>query len=166
MDTAEPTTSRLDAHDVAAMLLDMDAPRSPTMLHRLLYYCQAWHLVWCARPLFVDQVEAWAAGPIIPTVFDVHRGSFTLPDRWPLGHPHLLGALEVETVEAIVAAYAPLGPSHLSELARAEDPWRLARQTLAPTERGCVPITAESMAAFYGSLEESPAAVFVSDLAF
>ncbi|MDY6802276.1 MAG: DUF4065 domain-containing protein, partial [Cyanobacteriota bacterium] len=52
--------------DVAAYILKKLGPLSAMKLHKLLYYSQAWSLVWDEQPLFSERIEAWANGPVIP----------------------------------------------------------------------------------------------------
>ena len=33
-------------------------------MQKLLYYAQAWHLVYFKKPLFCDSIKAWSFGPI------------------------------------------------------------------------------------------------------
>jgi uncharacterized phage-associated protein len=47
-------------------------------LHKLLYYAQAWHLVWEGEPLFPEQIEAWAGGPVIPELYKFHKGYYKI----------------------------------------------------------------------------------------
>lgn len=71
--------------DVAEYILEKHAaehPESPQMttmkLQKLVYYCQAWHLVWDGRPMFPEEIQAWASGPVCPAPYEVHRGVFTV----------------------------------------------------------------------------------------
>jgi uncharacterized phage-associated protein len=70
------------AHDVAAYILERCGPMPVMKLHKLLYYCQAWSLVWDERPLFPERIEAWANGPVVPEIYEYHRGHFKI-DKWP-----------------------------------------------------------------------------------
>ena len=47
-------------------------------LQKLLYYCQAWALVWDDKPLFKEKIEAWISGPVVRTLYNTHRGKFLL----------------------------------------------------------------------------------------
>lgn len=38
-------------------------------MQKLLYYAQAWHLVYFNEPLFKETVEAWGWGPVIPEAY-------------------------------------------------------------------------------------------------
>ncbi len=136
------------AHDVAAHILQQCGSMSAMKLQKLVYYCQAWHLVWEDEPLFPEQIEAWAAGPVVPALYQQHRGKFTV-DSW-LGKP--LRDEEAETVQVVLANYGEFNAHQLSELTHREAPWIKARRGLAPGERGNREISHEDMATYYGSL--------------
>jgi hypothetical protein len=54
---------------------------SAMKLQKLVYYSQAWHLVWDEEALFADHIEAWANGPVVPKLYQVHRGQFNVGTR-------------------------------------------------------------------------------------
>ena len=51
--------------DVAAYILERQGSMTTMKLQKLVYYCQAWSLVWDERPLFDESIEAWANGPVL-----------------------------------------------------------------------------------------------------
>ena len=42
-------------------------------LQKLVYYAQAWSLVWDEAPLFHARIEAWSNGPVAPALYREHR---------------------------------------------------------------------------------------------
>ena len=64
------------AHDVAAFILKESGPMTAMKLQKLVYYCQAWSLVWDEKPLFKEKIEAWANGPVVRALYEKHRGKF------------------------------------------------------------------------------------------
>jgi uncharacterized phage-associated protein len=46
------------ADDVANALVRLTGKITTQKLHKLLYYCQAWHLVRFNAPLFTDEIQA------------------------------------------------------------------------------------------------------------
>ena len=44
----------VSAHDVAAYILERQSPMSSMKLQKMVYFAQAWSLVWDDRPLFPD----------------------------------------------------------------------------------------------------------------
>lgn len=63
-------------YDVADYILGSCGPMSAMKLQKLVYYAQAWSLVWDEQPLFPDDFEAWANGPVVRSLYDLHRGQF------------------------------------------------------------------------------------------
>ena len=120
-------------------------------LHKLLYYSQAWSLVWDDEHLFRDRLEAWANGPVIPSVYRMHRGKFKV-HTWSHGNSSALNEQQKETVDAVLEYYGDKSSQWLSDLTHEEDPWKNARAGLASSDRGSQQITLSSMAEYYSSL--------------
>jgi len=140
----------VSVHDVAAYILKKQGPITAMKLQKLVYYCQAWSLVWDEKPLFRSKIEAWANGPVVPDLYERHRGQFKVA-KWE-GVPSALNQTQKETVDAILGSYGDKPSQWLSDLTHQEDPWKEARAGLAPGERGSRVITHASMAEYYGSL--------------
>ena len=51
--------SNIRAVDVAAYILQEQGPTPALKLQKLVYYSQAWSLVWDDKPLFEEEIEAW-----------------------------------------------------------------------------------------------------------
>ena len=145
--------------DVAAYILDRQGPMSGWKLQKLVYYCQAWHLVWEEEPLFPEPMQAWANGPVSPALFEHHRGRFTLDKleevkgRAP-PDPDNLTKEAREVVEMVLRDYGHQSGPWLSELTHMEAPWRYARQRreCSPGDRCEEEITHNDMAQYYEGL--------------
>jgi len=147
----EDTMATATAHDVAAYILQRAGQMTAMKLQKLVYYCQAWSLVWDARPLFNERIEAWVSGPVIPDLYSLHRGQFMISE-WPRGNPGRLDATAQETVNAVVEYYAGHTAQWLSDLTHAEDPWRHAREGIPEGERGDREITPAALEEYYSAL--------------
>jgi uncharacterized phage-associated protein len=123
-------------------------------LQKLVYYCQAWSLVWDERPMFRDRIEAWANGPVVPALYQEHKGKFKVR-KWSHGDPSALSPDATATIDAVLAFYGTKSSQWLSDLTHTERPWREARGSLAPGERGVQTISHASMAEYYTSLSAS-----------
>jgi uncharacterized phage-associated protein len=141
----------ISVHDVARYILEKRGTLTAMKLQKLVYYCQAWSLVWDERPLFEARIEAWANGPVVPVLYAEHKGMFEV-ERWPKGDPGHLDATAKETIDAVLKFYGDRSSQWLSELTHQEAPWLEARLGLAIGERGNQEITLASMAEYYGSL--------------
>lgn len=139
-------------HDVAAYILQKQGDMSTWKFQKLVYYSQAWHLAWDEEPLFNARIEAWANGPVVPELYRLHRGRFTI-SAWPEGDPDSIAEAGRDTIDAVLSSYGKLTGRQLSHLAHAEDPWRRARGDLTPTDRSTRLISPQSMQQFYAALD-------------
>jgi uncharacterized phage-associated protein len=147
----KPGAAMTTACDVAAYILAKSGPMTAWKLQKLVYYSQAWSLVWDQRPMFQDRIEAWANGPVCPSLYNKHRGQFIV-ERLAEGNPNALDSEARETVDAVLAYYGNRHPQWLSDLTHMEAPWKDARGDLAPGAVCDREITHEAMAAYYESL--------------
>lgn len=111
-------------HDVAAYILSKQSPIHSMQLHRLLYYCQAWSLVWDNKPLFPEPIQAWANSPILPAIWDKHKRTYTI-NTWRYGDSNKLNPQQRETVESVLNYYKQFTPETLADLIRREEPRKL-----------------------------------------
>ena len=145
-----------DVFDVAAYILHLsgesgELPITTWKLQKLVYYSQAWSLVWDDEPLFEEEIEAWANGPVCPALYNEHRGTFKISEL-SRGDFEELEIYQRETIEVVIEHYGEKTAQYLSELTHQERPWKDARKGLEPGERGQRTITLESMAEYYGGL--------------
>lgn len=139
--------------DVAAYILLKSGPMTAMKLQKLVYYAQAWSLVWDDKPLFSERVEAWANGPVVRKLYDAHRGRYRV-SRIGGGFSRKLNLEQRDTVDAVLAYYGDKSSQWLSDLSHMEQPWRetRARHRLAADERGNAVIRYADMAEYYASL--------------
>jgi uncharacterized phage-associated protein len=144
--------AKCGALDVAKYILKQCGQMSAMKLQKLVYYSQAWSLVWDDRPLFENEIQAWANGPVIVDLYGAHRGRFLVSEEDIPGNPAKLDAPARGTVNSVIKFYGSKAAHWLSALTHREQPWVSARTGLKPGERGSVTITQASMAEYYGSL--------------
>jgi len=140
----------VSVQDIAAQIVQLNPGLTVMKLHKLVYYSQVWHLVWDEQPLFSESIEGWANGPVVPALWDHHRGMFQV-DSW-IGDPSDLSPSEKETVEIVVKFYGHYTAQWLGDLIRSEYPWKKARHGLASNKRGDVAIEHSWMHEYYSSL--------------
>ena len=150
-------------HDVAAAILDKTGTIDTFKLQKLVYYSQAWHLVWASEPLFDEPIQAWAGGPVVPTLYELHKGRYSV-SSWPDGNTTRLTDSERATIDAVVLSYGKLSGRQLSELTHREEPWRNARGSLDSGTRGSQVIEPGSIQNYYSGLDQDPEAVSVENL--
>lgn len=138
-------------HDVAAYILEKEGPMSTMKLQKLTYYCQGWSLAWDERPLFAARIEAWANGPVVPSLYSHHRGQFMIAS-WPNGDSSLLSQDERDTIDAVLEGYGDLSGQQLGQQTHEERPWLEARGDLSPGARSNAIISEDAMQDFFGGL--------------
>ena len=138
--------------DVAEYILSKTGPITAMKLQKMMYYSQAWSLVWDDKPIFRDRIEAWANGPVIPKLYNLHRGRFKLSAGHFGGHKTSLSKDEQDTLNAVLKYYGHRSSLWLSELTHKERPWKEARDGLAPGDRGRAEITPAALEGYYGGL--------------
>lgn len=137
-------------HDVAAYILQQCGEMTTMKLQKLVYYCQAWSLVWDEEPLFEEEIQAWANGPVVPALYERHQGKFKV--RTWNGTPSNLTEIQLETIEKVLEFYCEKPSQVLSNLTHRESPWVNARAGLGIGQRGNRVITHAAMSEYYGSL--------------
>src|SRR5436305_14795852 len=88
--------------DVAKYILTKTGTMTAMKLQKLVYYSQAWSLVWDEAPLFPERIEAWANGPVVRALYDAHKGEFEIGPEWPLGHPDALSPAQRDTITPVL----------------------------------------------------------------
>lgn len=141
--------------DAAKYVLELMNEQCTTMkLHKLLYYCQAWNLVWDDNKLFNDKIEAWANGPVVRELFNFHKGMYWISkNSLTLGNSAKLSQLQKDNVKSVIKFYGRRTSQWLIDQTHSEKPWRDARKGLAPNERGDSEITPQSMFDYFSSLK-------------
>ncbi len=142
--------------DVARYVLNHTDGMTTMKLQKLVYYCQAWSLAWDGLPLFEEDFQAWANGPVCPELFATHRGHFWLGSNYYNDHaPYPFTQEQIDTMNAVLDGYADKEPQWLSELTHKERPWRETRQGVKPGESCVSVIPKELMQEYYGGLEDA-----------
>lgn len=139
---------------------------TPLKLQKLLYYIQAWHLVYFDNQMFCDIPEAWVNGPVYRSVYDRFKnvGIYTQITartirtkeadisirinelRQKMG----LTKEEYKFLEAIYLHYGTKSQDELVLLTHSEFPWNHAREGLEPLDYADNKISIEDMKNYYG----------------
>ena len=146
----------MSARDLAQYLVKKYGPIAPARLQKLLYYCQAWSLAWDNVRLFVDPIEAWATGPIMPDVWEATRAS-SMVSEVPGATPIELDSDAVTTIASVMEYYGQMGAQVLSDLTHAEDPWIRARVAagVVDGEPSNEIVSIDSIRSYYSSLDRA-----------
>jgi len=139
---------------------------TPLKLQKLLYYLQAWNLVFFNNPIFQDEPEAWVNGPVYRKVYDHYRDyqMYEFIKISPEEKQHIdervveivraigFDASQQELFDEIISKYGKMASADLGLRTHSEDPWKDARKGLGIFDYSTNVITHESMAKYYCSL--------------
>lgn len=137
-------------HDLAAYILSETGAITTMKLQKLVYYSQAWSLVWDEKRIFQDRIEAWTNGPVVPALYRLHKGQFKV-SKWPKGDASKLTPEQKETVDAVLLFYGNKPSQWLSDLTHNEAPWKAARLGCSDNVPSAAEITPASMAEYYSN---------------
>lgn len=142
---------------------------SPLKLQKLLYYQQAWHMVFFGREnqLFDSAPQAWVNGPVYPDVYfqykdcvpgmceRLHESDFSssedsiLADIADLAGKLGLDEKEIKLFDSVVDLYGTKTQNQLIFMTHSELPWSEKREGLQPYEKSVNPISLTTMYNFY-----------------
>jgi uncharacterized phage-associated protein len=116
------------AHDIAAVLREQLPGIGVKKLHKMLYYCQGFHLATFGVPLFTESISAWDMGPVVSKLWKAEKDHDEPPPRAELGEA------ELNTIGYVISRYGRLSGRDLESLTHSEDPWRNADLHRQPGE--------------------------------
>jgi len=132
--------------DVAQYILEAHGPMTTMKLQKLVYYSQAWSIVWTDDLLFPEEIEAWKNGPVVRPLWAATRGTFRV-NSIPGGDSSKLWDGDRDTIDRVLQFYGARDAQWLSDLTHMEDPWKDAYGQGQNT-----PITPAAMAEYYSTL--------------
>lgn len=140
-------------YDVAKYILHKKGTLSTWKLQKLCYYSQAWEIAWTDKPIFNEEFEAWANGPVCPELFHLHQGKFFVnEDEIIYGNINNLTEEQKNDIDIVLRDYGDMEPYDLRELSHGESPWKDARGNLPEGAKCNAIITKDSMGIYYGGL--------------
>jgi uncharacterized phage-associated protein len=140
--------------DVAEAILERKGPMDTFRLQKLVYYAQALHLATTGQPLFADPIEAWTNGPVVRSLYELHRGSYSVGSVG--GAADQLDSAAVVSIDTMLDFYGEQSSGWLVNQVHLEDPWRRARNGLEPEDQSSRLITTAEMERFYGPVFTDP----------
>lgn len=162
--STSPLNADLVADYVAQKFFSNSDEISVLKLQKLLYYIDAWHLVFFDRPIINAEFEAWAHGPCIRSLFERFKHQEHLGLYDPIKKEHLHNGEDVfskyihketdEHINGVLDSYGDLSGIELEILTHEEKPWQQARGSAGPFEKCNTIISKEIMKAYYKCLLE------------
>lgn len=143
---------------------------SPLKLQKLLYYQQAWHMVFFGRDetLFDDLPQAWVNGPVYPEIFREYKGVVPgMCDHLSAEHFGVQSDMDINShiqflaenlqftdnqiglIDSVIQIYGTKTQNQLILTTHSELPWCEAREGLMPYERSEKTISLDTMYKYY-----------------
>lgn len=148
---AAPYDARLIAQWFLAWTqLEDEAALSNLKLQKLLYYAQGHYMATHdGKPLFSDEIQAWAHGPVVPAVYHDYK-------QYGSGPIAFDGEFDFDSIDedagswlgAVWDSFGSRTAWKLREMTHQESPWV---SSFDPYGRGAT-ITRESMMQYFGGL--------------
>lgn len=125
-------------------------------LQKLVYYIDAWHLVYYDQPLIKEDFEAWVHGPVLRDVWNHYKDksilNTTLNIEEHIDISDYIYPEQIELINDVLDEYGDKTAYYLECLTHHEEPWRKARMDCAPSDRCDVVINKKTMKEYYGNL--------------
>ena len=119
-------------------------------LQKLCYYAQSWHCALQGKSLFLDVIEAWVHGPVVPTLYQKYKSYGWQKIPQVKFDERRLSNTVLEVLDAVYSTYGNFSGEQLEALTHSETPWQKARGLkLNPYEICTNPIACEDMKEFY-----------------
>lgn len=126
------------AKDHAAFLIaysvKQGCPISNLKLQKLLYLAQAYALISKNRKLFEEPIEAWAFGPVVPSVYKLYKqygcGSLFKPDE----DAETADSEDQKILTAVFEQFKSWSATDLTQLTLSQRPWQDAYAEGSKTE--------------------------------
>lgn len=139
---------------VARYIVEQLGQMTTMKLQKLVYYCQAWSLAWDEEPLFPEDFQAWANGPVCVELFREHKGKYKVDSNFLNEYKTdtVFSPEQLETINIVLNDYGEDEPYELSELTHKERPWKETRGNLAPGQSSTEVIPKDLMQEYYGGI--------------
>lgn len=135
-------------------ILKADSASGDLMTHlklqKLVYYAEAWHLAIYGESLVADDFEAWAHGPVAPSLFSrfTGYGFSAIPPN--VVRSRIDDESALSHLAEVWQVYGGHSAKALEQQTHSEEPWIEARGECAPLERCTNVILKRTMREFYG----------------
>ncbi|HPS28412.1 MAG TPA: DUF4065 domain-containing protein [Candidatus Paceibacterota bacterium] len=111
-------------------------------LQKILYFAQAYYLAKLKKPLFSDEITAWAYGPVVPNVYHAYKNHKNNPitadeDKSSISKEDKL------IIQEVWNTFGGYSASRLVDIAHSHAPWKEAFKTTSQI------ITKDALSKYY-----------------
>jgi len=126
-------------------------PITNKKLQKLVYYAQAWSLVFNNKKLFSEPIEAWVHGPAVESLYIQYKDFGYSPIQEKIGEASIrnISGRTKELLDEVWRVYGKLDAGYLEMLTHSEKPWQEARKGLQSSENSEIEISPKAMKNYY-----------------
>ena len=149
----------MDIHDVCDYIIHKVCTSGESLsnlkLQKLLYYVQAWNIVFEGKPLFAGKFQAWVHDPVSRDIYNRFAKTKTLysdineNDVRNVDHSSSIDESAKSHIDRVLSVYAKFSGAQLEELTHQEQPWLEARKGYEPFQRCEVELDENLMGDYY-----------------
>ena len=114
-----------------------DSRISNLKLQKLIYYAQAFHLAIFGNPLFNEKFEAWAHGPVCPTIYHQYKqfGSGPINFEPKENLAEVFSSEQLELLDEVNDLFGQFSAWKLRNMTHEDDPWKEKEATAGVIEQ-------------------------------
>jgi uncharacterized phage-associated protein len=125
----------LKARDVASFLIDLSLKEGADKgvpvaegitnlkLQKLLYFAQASHMALFNKPLFVEKIEAWKWGPVIPSIYHFYSHNKNKPLPRSQSFKGIDSEKKAEFIQGVWDLFGKYSAIELMKITHKHKPW-------------------------------------------
>ncbi|MDR2897974.1 MAG: DUF4065 domain-containing protein [Spirochaetaceae bacterium] len=151
---------KTNAIELSNYLLASLGESTPFKQQKLVYYVEAWHLVFFDTSIISDEFEAWVHGPAIKSLWTYYKSkdielynSMKYPPdsilRVKTAFEKKISADQLDLIKDVLEEYGDKSGYHLETLSHTQLPWIEARKGLDREAKGCNIISKEIMKTYF-----------------
>ena len=124
-------------------------------MQKLLYYTDGFAQVILGRCIFEDNCEAWAYGPVYPSIYRKYKCFDNERIEVEKTDCELVDAEEKSVIDVVLRCFAVYNGLFLKTLTHNEDPWKTSRQGYDEYDRCNNIISKQRIRAYFKRIDES-----------
>lgn len=158
---------------VGLSLLSKELSVSHLKLQKIIYYCQAWHMVFFGREntLLDEKPQAWVNGPVYPTIYSEYKkhGAYVTDtmEADDFGYSDIEKGLnelnaklsfseeQTKCLNSVISLYGTKQDAQLISYTHCEKPWAEKREGLLPFQRSTKELSLDTMYNYYKTRRDS-----------
>ena len=158
---------------VGLSLLSKELSVSHLKLQKIIYYCQAWHMVFFGREntLLDERPQAWVNGPAYPEVYKEYKkdGAYVTDPmtKEDFGVEDVESTLkdlteklnfsieQTKCLNSVISLYGVKDEAQLISYTHCEKPWAEMREGLLPFQRSTKELSLDTMYNYYKARRET-----------